>query len=89
MLEAFLKVLKEQHLLDQVNITGAKLKKGILELEQEFPSLLNSTRGRGTFLAVNSETTKLRDEILARLKKKGEFKFLLMQFLKMHYFQVL
>lgn len=72
LLEAFLKVLKSDNLLDQVNRTGRKLKSELHEIEKEFPNHLNSTRGRGTFLAINVETSKLRDDILARLKKKGE-----------------
>ncbi|KAJ8968861.1 hypothetical protein NQ317_016784, partial [Molorchus minor] len=71
LLEAFLKVLKEQNLLDQVNRTGQRLKSGLLQVEKEFPTILNSTRGRGSFLAVNVSTTKLRDDILGRLKTKG------------------
>ncbi|KAJ8959961.1 hypothetical protein NQ318_009394 [Aromia moschata] len=71
LLEAFIKVLREQNLLEQVNKTGERLKSGIFQLEKEFPALLNSTRGRGSFLAVNASTHQLRDDILERLKKKG------------------
>lgn len=71
LLEAFLKVVKEQNLLDQVNRSGNRLKSGLLELENEFPNLVNSTRGRGSFLAINAAKSALRDDIVARLKKKG------------------
>ncbi|XP_018571405.1 4-aminobutyrate aminotransferase, mitochondrial [Anoplophora glabripennis] len=71
LLEAVLKVVKEQNLLNQVIKTGAKLKSGILALEKEYSNLLNSTRGRGSFLAVNATTSALRDDIIGRLKKKG------------------
>lgn len=71
MLEAVLKVVKEQNLLNQVNKTGAKLKSGLLALEKEYSTLLNSTRGRGSFLAINASTSTLRDDIIGRLKKKG------------------
>jgi len=71
LLESVLNTVKNQQLLHIVEKTGKKLKSGIMQLEKEFPHLLNSTRGRGTFLAVNAETTKLRDDFIARLKQKG------------------
>ncbi|KAJ8928266.1 hypothetical protein NQ314_019217 [Rhamnusium bicolor] len=71
LLEAFINVLKEQKLLDQVNKSGEKLKSGLFALEKEYSNLLNSTRGRGTFLAVNAATSALRDDLLGRLKQKG------------------
>nr|CAH7737123.1 unnamed protein product [Callosobruchus chinensis] len=71
LVEAFLKVLKEQKLLNQVVKTGDKLKSGLLGFEKEFPHLLNSVRGRGSFLAVNAASSSLRDDILKRLKDKG------------------
>lgn len=71
LLEAVLKVIKRDNLLDKVTKTGAKLKSGISDLEKENSELLNSTRGRGSFLAVNAADTKVRDDIVAKLKSKG------------------
>lgn len=71
LLEAVLNVVKREKLLDRVNKSGAKLKSGLLAAEKEFPSILNSTRGRGTFLAVNAKDTKTRDSIVHRLRQKG------------------
>ena len=71
MLEAILNTIKSDNLLDNVNKTGAFLKKGLLDLEKEYHCILNSTRGRGTFLAINAKDTKTRDTIVGRLKQKG------------------
>lgn len=71
LLESILKVIKQESLLKNVEKTGAKLKAGLLQAQNEFPTLLNSTRGRGTFLAINCASTKLRDDIVAALKQKG------------------
>nr|XP_023027354.1 4-aminobutyrate aminotransferase, mitochondrial-like [Leptinotarsa decemlineata] len=71
LLESFLNVLNRENLLDQVNKSGARLKNGLHSLENEFPSLINSVRGRGTFLAFNATSVGLRDQIVAALKKKG------------------
>lgn len=74
-LERVIKVIKEQCLLDQVNATGKVLKSGLHELEKEFPHLLHSVRGRGTFLAVNATKAELRDDIVKKIKQKGNILF--------------
>lgn len=74
MLIEIVKAIKNENLLEQVRVTGDKLKEGLSRLEQEFPQLLNSTRGRGTFLAVSAASSKLREDLLHRLKQKGELR---------------
>ncbi|XP_058829132.1 4-aminobutyrate aminotransferase, mitochondrial [Topomyia yanbarensis] len=71
LLESILKVIKQESLLQNVQKAGAKLKKGLIQAQNDFPHMLNSTRGRGTFLAINCSNTKLRDDVVAALKQKG------------------
>lgn len=71
LLETILDVIKRDSLLDNVNRVGNKLKQGLLDAQRDYPSLLNSARGRGTFLAINVKNTALRDDIVNRLKQKG------------------
>lgn len=71
MLEEVLKVIKQENLLDQVQKSGKILKNGLLELEKEYSTIINSTRGRGTFLAVNCKNGKTRDDIIGKLKMAG------------------
>ncbi|CAK1552059.1 unnamed protein product [Leptosia nina] len=71
LLERVLKVIKTQNLLDVVNESGKVLKSGLHELEKEMPHLINSVRGRGTFLSFNAPTTECRDKINSDLKKNG------------------
>lgn len=71
LLEEILKVVKRDNLLAQVNKTGAVLKNGLLALEKEFPAILNATRGRGTFLAINAKDTATRDTLVKKLKQAG------------------
>jgi 4-aminobutyrate aminotransferase/(S)-3-amino-2-methylpropionate transaminase len=47
------------------------LRKGLLDAQNEFPNILNSTRGRGTFLAINAKDGKTRDAIVGKLKQNG------------------
>lgn len=71
LLESILNVIKRDSLLDNVTRIGDKLKNGLIQAQNEYPALLNSTRGRGTFLAINCTSSGLRDDIVNRLKQKG------------------
>ncbi|XP_021937184.1 4-aminobutyrate aminotransferase, mitochondrial isoform X2 [Zootermopsis nevadensis] len=71
LLQGVLEVVRRDSLLDLVQKSGKKLLTGLRSFEQEFPQLLHAARGRGTFLAISCPSTKLRDDLVARLKKKG------------------
>lgn len=71
LLESILNVIKSEALLQNVVKTGAKLKQGLNQAQKDYPHLLNSVRGRGTFLAVNCASSKMRDDAIAALKQKG------------------
>lgn len=62
--------------MDQVNKTGEVLKTGLLCFQKQYPSVIDSVRGRGTFLAFNACSQKVRDNIIAKLKKKGTYTIL-------------
>ncbi|GBP30678.1 4-aminobutyrate aminotransferase, mitochondrial [Eumeta japonica] len=71
LLGAVINVIKTKKLLDLVNKSGKVLKDGLHDMEKEFPHLINSVRGRGTFLAYNCPTTEMRDKLNSVLKTKG------------------
>ncbi|KAJ8722731.1 hypothetical protein PYW07_003911 [Mythimna separata] len=71
MLDTVLKVIKTDKLLDLVQESGRVLKCGLHDLECEFPNIINSVRGRGTFLSFDVSSAALRDKIIATLKKNG------------------
>lgn len=71
LLESILTVIKRDALLENVNRVGNRLRQGLLNAQKDFPALLNSTRGRGTFLAINCADGALRDDLVNRLKQKG------------------
>lgn len=72
-LEQILKVIQRDNLLANVNKVGTKLRAGLLEAQKDFPQLLNSTRGRGTFLAINCASSNLRDDLVGRLRANGMY----------------
>ncbi|XP_022820144.1 4-aminobutyrate aminotransferase, mitochondrial-like [Spodoptera litura] len=71
MLEQVIKIIKSQNLLQLVEQTGNVLKCGLHCLETEFCFMINSVRGRGTFLAFDAATPELRDNIVKTLKQNG------------------
>lgn len=78
LLETVLNVIKRDSLLENVTRVGNKLKDGLHQAQNDYPAMLNSVRGRGTFLAVNAATPKLRDDLIHRLKQKGETKTIIL-----------
>lgn len=72
LLDAILKVIKRDNLLSVVEQSGEVLMSGIRDLEADYPALINSTRGRGTFITFDAANPKLRDDIVKRLLTKGQ-----------------
>ncbi|CAG0883345.1 unnamed protein product [Cyprideis torosa] len=71
-LDSILAVMERENLLENVRRTGELMVKELRNLEAEFPNLLHSTRGRGTFLAINARNEATRSELVNRLRSKGE-----------------
>ncbi|XP_066943437.1 4-aminobutyrate aminotransferase, mitochondrial [Macrobrachium rosenbergii] len=71
MLEEVIRVVKRDHLLENVQECGDILMKGLATLEKQYPQHINSTRGRGTFIAFDGSDASKRDAIIGKLKMKG------------------
>lgn len=71
LLGAVLEEVKRAGLLALAQRAGARLERGIAELQREHPQLLSAARGRGTFRAVDLPTPQKRDQLLKELKKRG------------------
>jgi len=63
--------IRENKLLENVQITGKYLKDGLDNLRKKFPELVSNVRGVGTFLAFDLPTPELQDRFLSRLRQKG------------------
>jgi len=71
LLSEVVKVIKQQNLVELSNKTGDVMLKGLIELENQYPSLLNAARGRGTFCAIDCPSASIRDEIVNKCRQKG------------------
>jgi len=71
LLDAVLKTIKKDNLLEETTRTGEVLMDGLLDLQARFPGLLNSARGRGTFCAINCDSGERRDTVLLKLRELG------------------
>jgi len=71
LLDAVLKTIKKDNLLDNTLKAGEVLLNGLKEAQKRFPGLIHSARGLGTFCAIDADTPARRDQILGDLKKEG------------------
>ncbi|CAI5710865.1 unnamed protein product [Hyaloperonospora brassicae] len=70
-LEAVLKVVADDSLLENVKITGNYLKTGLQDIADEFPALVSNVRGQGTYLAIDFPTEAVRNDFVNLMKMKG------------------
>jgi len=71
LLESVLKTIQAENLLTETEKTGTVLLDGLLHLQNAYPAILNSARGRGTFCAVDCDSGARRDAILHKLRELG------------------
>ncbi|CAD1481044.1 unnamed protein product [Heterotrigona itama] len=71
LLEAVLETIRKENLLHRVTTVGDYTLKQLTSLQDEFSTIMNSTRGRGTFIAFNCVSSELRDAVIKKLLSKG------------------
>ncbi|CAG2204744.1 ABAT [Mytilus edulis] len=71
LLEAVVKVIKEQNLLARVNDTGKYLFGGLKGLQTQYPYLLSRLRGLGCYGSIDMPSMEVRDKVISRLRAKG------------------
>merc|ERR1719259_1359058 len=71
LLDAVLKTIKRDSLLENTAEAGKVLLGGLKDLEKKFPQYLNSARGLGTFCAIDCDTAARRDKIITNLRNAG------------------
>lgn len=71
LLEAVLKVMTQENLLERVSRVGDYTLGKLLDMEKEFSHAISSSRGRGTFIAFDCATPEMRDATIKKLLLKG------------------
>lgn len=76
LLEAVLETIRKENLLHRVTTVGDYILKKLMNLQNEFSTIINSVRGRGTFIAFNCASPELRDAIIKKLLSKGNIRII-------------
>lgn len=71
LLDAVLQTISKEKLLESTVVAGNVLLEGLKDLEARFPQFLANSRGRGTFCAIDCDSTARRDQVLAQLRMLG------------------
>ncbi|XP_020282456.1 4-aminobutyrate aminotransferase, mitochondrial [Pseudomyrmex gracilis] len=71
LLEAVLKIIKKENLLDRVTRVGDYMLKHLMDIQKEHSSVISAVRGRGTFIAFNCTSSEMRDALIKKLLTKG------------------
>ena len=71
LLDAVLKTIRSDNLLQNTLESGEVLMKGLLDLQSRYPQFVKNARGRGTFCAIDCDSGARRDEVLAQLRRLG------------------
>lgn len=71
-LDAILKTVKEENLIDSTKRTGDVLLKGLKEINKKYPALIKNIRGQGTFCAFDMPNAGTRDKYVAQMRNAGK-----------------
>lgn len=72
LLEAIVNVIKKEDLLKKVTRVGDYMLKHLMDIQKEYSNLINSARGRGTFIAFDCASPEIRDAVIKKLLTKGK-----------------
>lgn len=71
MCKAIVSTIRNEHLLENVTITGDYLKKGLEKICSMHPELLAEARGMGLFCAITAVNVEVRDKLISMMRNKG------------------
>ena len=66
-----LEIIEEESLVENARVVGEHLLKNLNSLENEFPRLVDNTRGRGLFCAMDLATSQERDQLKTKAYEEG------------------
>jgi 4-aminobutyrate aminotransferase/(S)-3-amino-2-methylpropionate transaminase len=71
-LDAILKTVKQENLIENTRKTGDILLKGFNDLNKKYSQLILNTRGRGTFCAFDMPNSSIRDKFIHQMRNAGK-----------------
>lgn len=71
-LDAILKTVREENLIENTRRTGEVLLNGLKDLNKQYSGLIQNARGRGTFCAFDMPSGSIRDRYLAQMRNAGQ-----------------
>jgi L-lysine 6-transaminase len=66
-----LEIIEEESLVENARVVGDHLLKSLNDLETEFPRLVDNSRGRGLFCAMDVATAQERDQLKRKAYEEG------------------
>ena len=73
-LDAILKTVKKENLIENTKKTGDVLLNGLKDLAKRHSQLILDVRGRGTFCAFDMPTSATRDKYVSHMRNAGRLK---------------
>lgn len=73
MLERVISVIQSEQLVQKIEQTGSKLHQGLLALQSKHSNVIENTRGKGTFCAIDFKTAASRDKAIEKLALSGVY----------------
>ncbi|CAF0985876.1 unnamed protein product [Rotaria sordida] len=70
-LDAILKTVKQENLIENTRKTGDVLLNGLKDLNKKYSQLILNPRGRGTFCAFDMPNASVRDKFLVHMRNTG------------------
>ncbi|CAF4124917.1 unnamed protein product, partial [Rotaria magnacalcarata] len=70
-LDAILKTVKEENLIENTRKTGDLFLNGLKNVSKQYPQLILNTRGLGTFCAFDMPNASVRDKFINQMRNAG------------------
>lgn len=74
-LDAILKTVKEENLLENTKNAGAVLLNGLTNISKKNSQLILNARGKGTFCAFDMPNAAIRDKFVTQMRNAGKYTF--------------
>jgi 4-aminobutyrate aminotransferase/(S)-3-amino-2-methylpropionate transaminase len=71
-LDAILKTVKEENLIENTRKTGDILLNGLRDLSKKHSTVIMNARGRGTFCAFDMQNSSARDKFITQMRNAGK-----------------